>query len=217
MSGRTATAALKSEPNKAPAAIDALALRAWARAYLWAAVEIENIPNAVDPLQTFAVETGLVADIGQDAVQKILDDAFVPYRRETPSADDAVLFCNICFRAPCFTPVSCNLCREDQARRRVNLPITSKSKKQPTPRPTIEAIMWCVRERGPKAQHESASRGLKVATGRPARAHLKCRGDDVRQALGLGKHGSDGESKLWATLPNGHPPTITLASPRSTS
>jgi hypothetical protein len=148
MTGRT-TAALKPEPHKGPAAIDALSLRAWARAYLLAAGEIKNIPDTVDPLQTFAVESGLVAEIGQDAVQKILANALLPYWCGPPSAD-AALFCDICFCAPCFTPVFCNLCHEDEARRRQAPPARPKPNQRPTPRTTIEAIMYCVRERGRK-------------------------------------------------------------------
>jgi hypothetical protein len=46
------------------------------------------------------------------------------------------------------------------------------------------------------AQDELASRGLKVATGRSARAHLKCR-DHVRQATHLGlEHGSGSRPPL---------------------
>jgi hypothetical protein len=34
---------------------------------------------------------------------------------------------------------------------------TSRLRSHATPRTTIEAIMWCVRERGPQALHESAN------------------------------------------------------------
>lgn len=152
---RGAAAALRPKPNNVPALIDALSLRAWASAYLWAAGEIESIPRVVDPLQAFAVESGLVAEIGQDEVQKILAEAFVPYRYETPSADDAVLFCDICRCAPCFTPGFCNLCREDEAQRRQAPAPAPKSEERPTPRTAIEAIMYCVRVRGLTALKES--------------------------------------------------------------
>ena len=58
--------------------IDPLAVfkaRAEARAILWAACEID-LHEAVDVLQADAVSTGLVAGLGQDAVQAILADAF---------------------------------------------------------------------------------------------------------------------------------------------
>jgi hypothetical protein len=67
----------------APAPLDVLELRSWARAYLFAAGEYE-LAEAVDPLQAFAVASGLVAQIGQDGVQKILRDAFAPFREATP-------------------------------------------------------------------------------------------------------------------------------------
>lgn len=57
-------------------AIDVLRLRAWARAFLWAEGHIGTIPDAVDPLQDFAERDDLIAQIGQDAVQQILADAF---------------------------------------------------------------------------------------------------------------------------------------------
>ena len=34
----------------------------------------------------------------------------------------------------------------------------SKPQPRPTPQATIEAILWCVRERGPKALHEPANK-----------------------------------------------------------
>jgi hypothetical protein len=62
--------------------IDPLAVfkaRAKARAILWAACEID-LHEAVDVLQADAVSTGLVAGRGQDAVQRILADAFHRFR-----------------------------------------------------------------------------------------------------------------------------------------
>jgi hypothetical protein len=46
-----------------------------ARAYLWAACEFD-LHEAVDVLQADAVASGLVAEIGQDAVQAIMAEAF---------------------------------------------------------------------------------------------------------------------------------------------
>jgi tRNA A22 N-methylase len=62
--------------------IDPLAVfkaRAEARAILWAACEID-LHEAVDVLQADAVSTGLVAGLGQDAMQRILADAFHRFR-----------------------------------------------------------------------------------------------------------------------------------------
>jgi hypothetical protein len=50
-------------------------LRAWARATLWQAC-IYDLPEAVDPLQDFAVASGLGDRLGQDEVQRLLADAF---------------------------------------------------------------------------------------------------------------------------------------------
>ena len=63
------------EHTTAPAPLDVLELRSWARAYLFAAGEYE-LAAAVDPLQAFAVASGLVAQIGADAVQQIIAQQF---------------------------------------------------------------------------------------------------------------------------------------------
>jgi hypothetical protein len=42
----------------APDPLAVLELRAWARGFLWWAGLIETIPEAVDPLQAFAVASG---------------------------------------------------------------------------------------------------------------------------------------------------------------
>lgn len=55
--------------------LDVLELRAWARALLWSIGELE-LREAVDVLQHDAERDGLVARLGQDAVQKILAAAF---------------------------------------------------------------------------------------------------------------------------------------------
>lgn len=59
--------------------LDVLAARADARAYLWAIGEYE-LTEAVDALQAAAVRDGLIDQLGQDAVQAMLADAFRRYR-----------------------------------------------------------------------------------------------------------------------------------------
>ena len=53
--------------------------RAEGRAYLWSIGEL-SLHDAVDVLQADAERDGLVEQIGQDGVQKILSDALAPYR-----------------------------------------------------------------------------------------------------------------------------------------
>jgi hypothetical protein len=72
------------EHTTAPSPIDVLELRAWARAYLWWAGLIETIPEAVDPLQAFAVASGLAHELGQGEVQRIIADAFQQYQEAAP-------------------------------------------------------------------------------------------------------------------------------------
>jgi hypothetical protein len=63
-------------------AIDVLAARAAARAYLYGIGEYESIADAVDALEEYAHRSsGLVREIGQDAVQAVIARAFNPYCR----------------------------------------------------------------------------------------------------------------------------------------
>ena len=59
----------------APSAIEIFLARAEARASLYDAGELD-LHNAVDALQETAIAAGLLEQIGQDAVQQILADAF---------------------------------------------------------------------------------------------------------------------------------------------
>jgi hypothetical protein len=59
----------------APSPREVLELRAWARAYLYAIGEL-TLHDAVDVLQRDAQRDGLVRQIGQDGVQKIISKNF---------------------------------------------------------------------------------------------------------------------------------------------
>jgi hypothetical protein len=58
-----------------------LAARAEARAYLYAIGDLE-MAEAVDELESYAHRSGLVREIGEDAVQALIAQAFGPYARE---------------------------------------------------------------------------------------------------------------------------------------
>jgi len=64
--------------------------------------------------------------------------------------------CDASGSAPCLTPGFCQTCRaaDARARNRKRHTKTNENRSRPTPRTTIEAIVWCVRERGPQALHE---------------------------------------------------------------
>jgi hypothetical protein len=64
-------------PNVDPLAV--FTLRCWARAVLWQACEFD-LHTAVDVLQADAERAGLVDRLGQDAVQKMMADAFHRWR-----------------------------------------------------------------------------------------------------------------------------------------
>ena len=56
-----------------------LTLRAWARATLWHAGNLD-LHEAVDTMQAAAVRDGLVAKLGQDVVQAIMAHSFSKVR-----------------------------------------------------------------------------------------------------------------------------------------
>jgi hypothetical protein len=62
-----------------PSPIDCLIERAGARAMMWQLGMLE-LQQAVDVLQQFAVDSGLVDCIGQDRVTEIIGSAFEQYR-----------------------------------------------------------------------------------------------------------------------------------------
>jgi hypothetical protein len=64
--------------------IEVLQDRAEARALLWHEYQIPDLPTAVDPLQSSAEQSGLVALIGQDKVQRLIAEPFARLR----SADE---------------------------------------------------------------------------------------------------------------------------------
>jgi hypothetical protein len=114
-------------------AVDDFTAHAFARAYLVSQGEM-LLGDAVDKLQEHAESSGLVDSIGQDAVQELLNGAFA-----------------------CLQILSGNFTRMVFGK----IPQTTQSKsarpkdeQRPTPKCTIEAVMWCVRERGPNALQE---------------------------------------------------------------
>jgi hypothetical protein len=60
-----------------------LGLRAWINARSYAAGELA-LHDAVDALQDYAEATALVAELGQDEVQRIIGEAFAAVRGGQP-------------------------------------------------------------------------------------------------------------------------------------
>ena len=54
-----------------PNPIDVLRIRTQVRAYLFSIGEFADLPAAIDPLWEFAQDSGLVDQIGADAIQAI--------------------------------------------------------------------------------------------------------------------------------------------------
>jgi hypothetical protein len=65
--------------------VDAFIERAESRAYLWSIDEL-TLHEAVDVLQADAERDGLIEQIGQDQLQKILSECFALYRYGDPDA-----------------------------------------------------------------------------------------------------------------------------------
>jgi hypothetical protein len=74
-------------PAARPSPLAVFTLRCWARARLFAEGEID-LHEAVDQLQANAVRTGLVKQIGQDAVQAIMAETFAAVREDLPKFGD---------------------------------------------------------------------------------------------------------------------------------
>ena len=67
--------ALARVAARKPPALAVFRARASARAILWAAGEL-TLHDAVDALQADAVASGLVDELGQDGVQRIMANSF---------------------------------------------------------------------------------------------------------------------------------------------
>jgi hypothetical protein len=72
----TGTAKLATHKACAVPKIEVFRARAWARAYLYMA-GVFDLQEAVDELQAAAEDNGLIVEIGQDEVQRILSDEFL--------------------------------------------------------------------------------------------------------------------------------------------
>jgi len=82
------TAAAEIEAAAArPDPIAIFIARAQARAILWACGELD-LHAAVDQLQADAERSGLIAELGQDGVQRLLADAFAPHCDVLASSED---------------------------------------------------------------------------------------------------------------------------------
>jgi len=67
---------VQAAANAAVHPIRVLQARAEARALLYACGEYADVEEAVDPLFAYAIESGIVADLGMDAVKSIIEQAF---------------------------------------------------------------------------------------------------------------------------------------------
>jgi hypothetical protein len=83
----TATACWQPPATAGSRPLAILRLRAWARARLWQAGELD-LHEAIDTLQAAAVRDGLIAKLGQDCVQAIIAAAFAAVRDDFLKSED---------------------------------------------------------------------------------------------------------------------------------
>jgi hypothetical protein len=83
----TAARAVEVAPRPDPLAV--FTARCEARALLWRCLEFD-LHEAVDALQAAAIASGLVAEIGQDEVQRLMATAFHAVRGDLPKSADMV-------------------------------------------------------------------------------------------------------------------------------
>jgi hypothetical protein len=131
-------------------------LRAWARAELYAAY-VYDLHEAVDLLQADAETSGLVAELGQDEVQRILADAFhsscfaLSLGPEIVREDHMDTFEVACHRADAKhkrnprTEQLCAIINDDISYERARFLLRQG---RPTPKPTLDAIKVALREHG---------------------------------------------------------------------
>ncbi len=155
-----------------------LRLRAWARARLWQAGELD-LHEAVDTLQAAAVRDGLVAKLGQDRVQEIMAAAFAAVRDDLPKFEDIEAeptFADDAWPAPGWREAALEYHKyrgdrvsivpyapENLARlRRLmddNVSLDRawhelNDRNRPTPKATIDAVWWAICEHGMSALAE---------------------------------------------------------------
>jgi hypothetical protein len=151
--------------------LKAFTARSWARAQLWLngaygdTRDAHTLHTAVDELQRQAVTSRLVAEVGQDAVQAIMADAFREVRegpygdlgaepiRRRP-AESCPL--GLCENGVCADPGFCAGARAADAKADAERArqATSAARPRGTSPTTIEAIMYAVRSRGLTALKE---------------------------------------------------------------
>ena len=73
---------VRENPAPRPSPLEVFTARAEARAALWQCGEL-TLHEAIDQLQADAVRNGLVAELGQDAVQRLMAEAFAAVRNLT--------------------------------------------------------------------------------------------------------------------------------------
>ena len=127
------------KPAAKPSALTVFTARCQAKALLWQAGEID-LHDAIDELQGAAVRDGLVAELGQDEVQRPMADAFTA----NPSLFDVEL-------SSAFIDEIERVCYEVNAQ-------AAGERHNRAAASTVEALMLALRSRGAAALAEPETR-----------------------------------------------------------
>jgi hypothetical protein len=110
-------------------------------------------PIGVDPRLTF-LQRAAARCVLVECEKVTLDDAFDGLAPDFLSIIGWPV-CELCGCQPCETPTFCKLALEDERKRRAMPPPPPRP--PPTPQTTVEAIMYCARERGIAALTEPSN------------------------------------------------------------
>jgi hypothetical protein len=136
------TAAARAYPAARPSTREIFVARTEARAALWQFGEL-SLHEAVDKLQADAVRDGLVTELGQDEVQRLMAEAFGAVREDLPKFGDIFEpeIVEIAEVVPDPMPES-----------------TFEPLENPASDSTVEAVVYALREYGTDALHRGNSR-----------------------------------------------------------
>jgi hypothetical protein len=89
-----------------------------------------------------------LVEAGEMELEDAIEGLLLIFAELVPAVIQA---CDLCGSRPCTNPMFCEQCRIADRKANRRQPVDAH---RPTPQTTIEAIMYCVRERGPTALQE---------------------------------------------------------------
>jgi hypothetical protein len=102
----------------------------------------------VDPRLGFLLRAAVHHDraaFGLETPEQAFEAIIEPFFEVMNALERGPAYCYVCGCSPCQNPTFCAICIEQDSKPRPKQP---KRKPRPTPEVTIDAVMYCVRERG---------------------------------------------------------------------